>query len=225
MTLVTWLMLYVTLYTVFPCKIMNNLRPSVVLDIQVNEPSHDSGIYKLTFSSGKFYIGKSIHIQERWKQHFDKFRKGKAAENMQREFDRCGYPETEVILECHPDHIDIMECYLINAFAINCKHIMLNTTYSDSIDEEDFEAIMKKEELIRFSTVAHCRAIQFAEEKLTEMYYEIKDLRDNGMLAPMEYYEMLADNDELKRQNVQLIKKVAELEEYRMLPWWKKLFV
>lgn len=200
-------------------------RPKVTLDIETNEPSHDSGIYRLTFSSGRFYIGKSIHIQERWKQHFDKFRKGKAAENMQREFDRCGYPETEVLLECHPDHIDIVECYLINAYAEKYgRDMMLNTTYSDSLSHENFEELLKKEELLRFSTLVHCKAIHFAEDKLTEMYYEIKELRDSGIKTPTEIYAIHTENQQLKTNNIRLLKKLAELEEYRMLPWWKKLF-
>ena len=44
-----------------------------------------SGIYKLTFKSGNFYIGKSNNIDRRWQEHFDKFKKGTAAKNMQAE--------------------------------------------------------------------------------------------------------------------------------------------
>ena len=72
-----------------------------------------SGIYRLTFSSGKYYVGKSLDLETRWKQHFNKFATGKAARPMQLEYDRCGLPQTEVIFECHKDHIDILEELLI----------------------------------------------------------------------------------------------------------------
>ena len=48
----------------------------------------DSGIYRLTYRTGETYVGKSIHLTTRWKQHFDKLSKGKAAKNMQRSEER-----------------------------------------------------------------------------------------------------------------------------------------
>ena len=42
-----------------------------------------SGIYLLNFKDQAFYIGQSQDIETRWKQHRDKFLKGKAAEKMQ----------------------------------------------------------------------------------------------------------------------------------------------
>lgn len=76
-----------------------------------------SGIYKLTFANGDTYVGKSVDITQRWKQHFDKLEKGTAAKNMLEVYRLLGwkFPKTEVLLECHPDVLDEYENYFINA--------------------------------------------------------------------------------------------------------------
>ena len=73
-----------------------------------------SGVYQLQFSSGRTYIGKSVNITERFKQHMDKFRKGTAAKAMQNEYDCYGPPDINVLVLCHPDHVDIVESWLIS---------------------------------------------------------------------------------------------------------------
>ena len=79
-----------------------------------------SGVYQLNFSDGSTYIGKSIHIEERWKQHMNKFYKGTAAKPMQAAFRRCGDPTGRILVECHEDHIDVVEsCYISR-----CKPIL-----------------------------------------------------------------------------------------------------
>lgn len=72
-----------------------------------------SGVYKLTFPSGRIYIGKSINIENRWKQHAESFRKGKAATLLQQEYNRYGFPDGSILFECHEDHMDIAEETLI----------------------------------------------------------------------------------------------------------------
>ncbi len=73
-----------------------------------------SGIYELTFKNGSNYIGQSIDIENRWKQHADKLLKGTAAIKMQSAYDAYGFPDAEVIFECHKDYLDIMETYFIH---------------------------------------------------------------------------------------------------------------
>jgi hypothetical protein len=72
-----------------------------------------SGIYRLTFSSGNFYIGKSVNIEGRWLQHEEAFRKGTAARKMQAEYDRSGSPTREVMADCHAEHLDVLEPHFI----------------------------------------------------------------------------------------------------------------
>ena len=74
-----------------------------------------SGIYRLNFNNEYFYVGQSVDIDQRWRQHMDKFYKGTAAEKMQLAFNAFGDPNGEVLINCHKDYLDIMETYYIHA--------------------------------------------------------------------------------------------------------------
>lgn len=207
----------------------------LVFDITIQEDStEDSGIYMLTFSSGMFYIGKSIHIKERWKQHFDKFSKGKAAENMQREFNKYGYPSCKVLFHCHPDHIDILECYLIKDYAKHRKHMMLNTTYADAISDGNFNILDKNSWLLKYSTVAHVGLIKLLIDKGEEFAmeranseYKLQELRENGLIIPEELEELNEELDLYQGMVEDLEDKIKQLEE-ELKPyktsWWKRIF-
>ena len=162
-----------------------------------------AGIYRLTFSSGKFYIGKSLDLETRWKQHFNKFATGKAARPMQLEYDRCGLPQTEVIFDCHQDHIDILEEWLIDQFK---GPDMLNTTYPKlERTPEIAELINNNRELLRLCTWDHIKIIDMAEQhvsnaeaKQTEAEQELEELRSTGYIMDADYVEMVDLANDLK---------------------------
>lgn len=99
----------------------------------------DSGIYQLTYANGATYVGQSKHIQTRWKQHFDKLDKGKAAKEMQDAFRASGnrYPQTEVLLYCHQDMLDYYEGYFINLL-----HPPLNTQIPPYLSDHEKEILV-----------------------------------------------------------------------------------
>lgn len=68
-----------------------------------------TGIYKLTFNSGRTYIGKSINIESRWRQHAEDMHNGKSSRALQQEYNRYGFPNSEIVFVCHEDHLDIYE--------------------------------------------------------------------------------------------------------------------
>lgn len=72
-----------------------------------------TGIYLLNFKDQAFYIGQSQDIETRWKQHRDKFEKGKAAEKMQNAYNHYGMPMGSILVECHKDFLDTFENYFI----------------------------------------------------------------------------------------------------------------
>lgn len=113
-----------------------------------------SGIYQLTFSNGKRYIGKSIDIDRRWQEHNTNFKNKKAASKLQSEFEIYGYPRGEVLLKCHRDHIDILEVYLIATLRPE-----LNTRVELPISTEDYDALMQQKQLLEDSTVDHIKLI------------------------------------------------------------------
>ncbi len=99
-----------------------------------------SGIYKLEFTNGYFYVGKSNNIERRWDEHYNKFEKGTAAKPLQNLFDRLGYPDTEILLRCHEDNIDVMEAaYIHSGLKKYGRHKCLNTNIPKDPDFTSFE--------------------------------------------------------------------------------------
>lgn len=185
-----------------------------------------SGIYRLTFSSGKFYIGKSLDLETRWKQHFNKFATGKAARPMQVEYDRCGLPKTEVIYHCHQDHIDIMEEWLIDQF--KCGD-MLNTTYPKiERTEEVADVINNNRELLQFCTWDHLRLITNSDRRIAQAEHAqvtaeeaLQEYKDKGYIIDDDYKELLELANEFKDRH---FASKAELKRLKELGWWDRLF-
>lgn len=185
-----------------------------------------SGIYRLTFSSGKFYIGKSLDLETRWKQHFNKFATGKAARPMQVEYDRCGLPETEVLLYCHKDHIDILEELLIDQE----KNLdMLNTTYPQ-VERTDEVAILinNSRELLHLSTLEHLGIIHDADNKIAaahiakeEAEEALEEYKSEGYIIDQDYQDAVALANKFKER---YFEHKTELQRLSKLGWWDRLF-
>ena len=187
----------------------------------------------LTFSSGKYYIGKSLDLETRWKQHFNKFATGKAARPMQLEYDRCGLPETEVIFDCHRDHIDILEELLIDQFK---GPDMLNSTYPQ-VTRTDEVAILinNSRDLLRLSTFEHLQLLHRVEAKITEMREQktaaeqvVKEYKTNGYIIDQDYTDMVdlvqQKQDELEDSEHLARIQRAELDRLRNLGFLERLF-
>lgn len=204
------------------------------------------GIYKLTFPSGNFYIGKSTDIDKRWKQHWDNFSKGKHTKNMQAEFNIYGNYTQEVIFECHEDHIDILEETFIDRM-----HPSLNGTKG----RDRLETIAEHEDIFlsyfSMSTIGHIfelhnskltinelkREVAEAEESISELEEDITRLnicrskeeveKDtlNRIVNSQETIRFLNRTNTLLTSEVSsLSKECNELLQYKALPWYKKLF-
>ena len=178
-----------------------------------------SGIYRLTFSSGKFYVGKSIDIDTRWKQHFNKFALGKAARPMQLEFDKCGPPKTEVIFHCHKDHIDLLEEWLIDQLK---GPDMLNTTYPDiTRTEEICELIENNRKLLKLSTWDHLKIIDGLAVKLDAVEDELTKYKEEGYIIDDVYSEAVDNAMYYQVQNEAFVKELKRLQN---LGWLERLF-
>lgn len=128
-----------------------------------------SGIYKLTFPSGRYYIGKSANIDTRWSQHHEKLSKGMGSVKLQIEFNRYKDYTKEVLLHCHPDHLDIMETYCINKLD---RSKMLNTTFPTPLSDAEYEPILANLNLLQYSTATLIKVLaeQAATLKLLSGY-------------------------------------------------------
>lgn len=76
-----------------------------------------SGIYKITNNlNHHFYIGQSIHVQKRWKEHRRTFNENKMTTTvLQKAFHKYGFENFsfEIIEECEPDKLNEREIFYI----------------------------------------------------------------------------------------------------------------
>lgn len=75
------------------------------------------GIYKITnLKTGECYIGRSIHVEERWKEHFCKGYGAIHSKRFQDAIDQYGKDgfSFRLIEECDPEVIDERERFWIN---------------------------------------------------------------------------------------------------------------
>ena len=110
-----------------------------------------TGIYQLNFHGHAFYVGQSLDIEMRWKQHADKLKKGTAAQKMQQAYNNYGMPDGVILLECHKDYLDIMENYYIH----ECKKYVgcLNTSAPKLDPSINYEWLLENIHLLKHSSI------------------------------------------------------------------------
>ena len=196
-----------------------------------------SGVYQLTFPSGKRYIGKSIHIEERWKQHLDKMQKGKAAANMQQEYNRYGTFNGTILVECHSDHIDIIESCFISRF----KPELNGVFPPDPLPELSLDDILELVKSLKVSTLEHVKYIGNLMHKIEEQEEDLKlqdaEIKELSKIRDKEELDADVDN-RIKRLEKQLkssrkmyekldtcyTQTYAELQKWRHMSFWQRLF-
>lgn len=166
------------------------------------------GIYKLTFPSGKFYIGKSINMEKRWRQHYDSMVKGTHTKAMQTEFDLWGTYTEEVMFECHEDHIDIME----DTF-INWRNPPLNSTSGRDrlIELEDLEQLPLLLPYFTMSTVQHVAELHNTKNKVIELIETLGNKESTIEERDEDYDALQVD---LKESEVKVECLEAEVQKY-----------
>jgi prefoldin subunit 5 len=91
-----------------------------------------TGIYKLDFSDGTYYIGQAVDIDVRYKQHCKELLDKKHSVKMNEAFCKNAriLPKLSIMIECHRDYLDIFECFFI--YKYNSDRL-LNTTMPKDI--------------------------------------------------------------------------------------------
>lgn len=192
-----------------------------------------SGIYRLTFESGKYYVGKSLDIDTRWKQHFNKFALGKAARPMQLEYDSCGLPQTEIVFECHRDHIDILEEWIIDQLK---GPDMLNTTYPDLVRTKEVrDLIENNRDLLKLSTwdhlkliYNHTQATNSDKQKAQKALELVKAYRSRGRIIDEDYIELVKTTQHCYNKLEESL-ELLEFREYELfrlskMSLWDRIF-
>lgn len=186
-----------------------------------------SGVYQLKFSSGARYIGKSVDMETRWRQHADKFRKNTAAQNMQQEYRKCGMPEAEILFRCHPDHIDIVEAAYI---ARNQPELNSSRPADPFPGVDDLTDIFTA---MAVSTLDHINEIYSLSDKyiksqseVTQLNYKITQLEKTRTQKELDHdvgKRISRLSAELEEAKSSYTKAVLELKYHRQ-PWWQKMF-
>lgn len=202
-----------------------------------------SGVYELKFANGHRYIGKSIDIDNRWAQHMDKLRKGTAARNMQNAYNMYGAPQGDVLLECHPDHIDIME-----AVYIARHNPELNSDRpKDPFPGVDIDWYINNTNFLKVSTLEHMitlaedasrtKRLQGDISNLHKEIEELEDLNDQLLVKRTEeeinsaaegrfkdlYIKLSNRKKQLTDAEIQIKQLLQDLN-YAKHPWWKRIF-
>ena len=164
-----------------------------------------SGIYKLTFKDGSIYIGKSSNIDKRWSQHSKAMSKGTHTKKIQEAFAKFGDPKFEVIFECHPDHIDIMEGYFINIFWNNK---ILNTTQPPQLTAAEIHILETvNEDVWDMSTFEHLDAWFKYDKQVKALEKTIENSKNAKLFKSTQEeltntkYALQLEKQEVKRLN------------------------
>ncbi len=202
-----------------------------------------TGIYRITFPDGSDYIGKSINVEERWRQHIDKMEKGTAAKPMQMKWDKYRDFKAELLIECHEDHIDILEETLIARL-----DPILNTSRPKDrmpgVYDEEFDTVI---EYFKQSTLSHIENLVITKEELQaakkyndELVAQLMKIRNkrneeelaadienrisnlNDLVEELDSQLQQQDTDIAKLQKL-LDEREAKIKELSK-PWWKRLF-
>ena len=108
----------------------------------------NSGIYKLIFTSGKYYIGQAQNIAVRYRTHVSELVSGKHFNfKVQQEYVVCGIPDIEVLCECPIPELDIKEPTYIDINNENCLNI-LSALPNQYRGENSPRAIYTKDKLL-----------------------------------------------------------------------------
>ncbi len=141
----------------------------------------NSGVYVLRFGPDYFYIGKADDIPRRWDQHRKDFLAGKHTKKMQWAYDTFGMPDFIVQMECHSDHIDLLESICIRH---NWSEYCLNGNKPKEVPYDEAQVLINNADLTQLSTATQKRRINTAESQVLDATEQLDTLREQGVVLP-----------------------------------------
>jgi hypothetical protein len=190
-----------------------------------------AGIYIYTFSSGAQYVGQAVDIEDRWEQHIKKMYAGKHTKLIQAEYNRCGFPELNTLMICHPHYLDAMEALYIN----NIKPV-LNTAIPKTYLTKDIKTEIRQDTLETSAYDVLSRHDQLEEEleiketELVELEERIKQIATEKL--PEESKQLLREAQKevrlYKAEAMSSTRVLSELQHkinrYNSETWWYRLW-
>jgi hypothetical protein len=192
-----------------------------------------SGIYTLTWGQ-YFYVGKSIDIEKRWKQHSDKFAKGTHSKRLQEMYYNYGEPEYTAVFLCHPDHTSVLETVVLN-LKKTADGIEFCLNGADTHPVGATGGIVAHSRYLTLSLNDILNKVSLAElearNAIAEKAKAVSDflrLRDEGQALPNELTELrnLLDYEENKRHKllVKYLNLDNKVDEYNKRSFLYRLF-
>lgn len=193
-----------------------------------------SGIYLLKFGmygEPYTYVGKSVDISARLEQHKENMFKGCASKKLQWAYNTFGVPEVSILVECHKDHIGTLEEYFIdqtrgeyslNTVDANCPFDS-EVDVDFLIDKVGTKSLGELSKIIKSEYEIRGRLLNFLEMQSEEIK-RLSDARSEEELqADLDnrYSDLKHDYNIALQEIIDMQKKI---EEYKKLPWYKKIF-
>lgn len=125
------------------------------------------GIYRFEFPNGDFYLGSSVQLQKRKRQHLNYLKRGKHPNLlMQRVYDKYGEPTFHVHLECSKEELREQEQYWLDQYFglpwfINLARSAESPTRGQARSEETKEKISQS---LRGHTITEQVRVQISEK-------------------------------------------------------------
>ena len=178
----------------------------------------DSGIYKLNFSGGHYYIGKSENIPKRWETHRRNFLQGKHTKRMQWAYDHYGMPDFTKLMTVHEDHIDLYEDAMIQLWWDD--NLILNGTRPKQIPQKIIDILSTAERthldgtpIMHLSTLEHVELLWQLKQRGDNFKRELADLLDEDWCA-QKIMHLEEHNEKLQTQ----------INNFKQLSWWQRIF-
>ena len=171
-----------------------------------------TGIYCLTFSNGDTYVGQSVDIENRMKQHTDKFLKGTAAKKMLDAYNKCGMPNAKILIECHKDYLDLLEAYCIHGL-----NATLNTNIPPLDPNINYAWLIARDDVRMQEPSTLIRHLSVAVDELTNKQAILENQATDKYAK---YRARLA----VKEDQEQLAKAIQKINQLQSRNWFQRLF-
>lgn len=189
-----------------------------------------SGIYTLTFPTGAIYVGKTNDFVRRVEEHRKKLESGTAAKLLQAELSKLSSGNElsfSLVVECHEDHIDLMEDIYIRQAKADYGSLCLNTTQRKALSQEATDILLKNVELLNNSTADHLQLLKSHKITMAELQERIDFLENTEEMA-IELVEVEADLAETTTElykakcSIEFLHQQLQLEKSKS--WWTRLW-
>lgn len=146
---------------------------------------------------------------------------------MQAAYELYGVPHSEVLYECHPDHIDLVETVALYIMSTS-EQTCLNSATTKKLSNTEIQFLIENKDKLSTSTIGHIRELNALTKKLATQVHiinaltiEVKQLEEEGITTPSKIVTLKSDY----KQAVNTIASMqAEIKALRAQTWWDKLW-